>query len=308
MTARFGVSSLLLSGVLALGVTACGGDRLSGEAPSASPAGSATVSPAGSPVAANPSPAPAASAPASPAPAASAPARPDPYQRGIERASSAYTIGQSAQSRDDWRLVASRWQQAIDLMANVPSSSPNHSQAQRKLSEYRRNLTYAQRQANLPITQDAGSVVVVPPQSSQATSVASANPPGNSAGNGSGRLFRAPIVRRAGGTPVINVVFNGNRSFEMIVDTGASGTLITQPMAAALGVMPVGQARVDTASANSVSFPLGYVRSVQVDGAIAQNLLVAVAGPSLDVGLLGHDFFGNYDVTIRQDVVEFRER
>jgi hypothetical protein len=32
---------------------------------------------------------------------------------------------------------------------------------------------------------------------------------------------------------------------------------------------------------------------------------VAIAGEELETGLLGHDFFGNYDVTIRRDVIEF---
>ena len=35
------------------------------------------------------------------------------------------------------------------------------------------------------------------------------------------KVFQAKIKRRAGGTPVIDVVFNGNKTFEMIVDTGA---------------------------------------------------------------------------------------
>ena len=41
------------------------------------------------------------------------------------------------------------------------------------------------------------------------------------------RVFRVPIKRRSGRTPVIDVTFNGGQSFEMIVDTGASKTLIT---------------------------------------------------------------------------------
>ncbi len=94
----------------------------------------------------------------------------------------------------------------------------------------------------------------------------------------------------------------------MIVDTGASGTLITEGMAQALGVTPVAATRVDTASERGVLVPLGYVTSMEVNGAVAQNVLVAIAGPQLGTGLLGHDFFGNYDVTIRETEVEFRER
>jgi predicted aspartyl protease len=259
-----------------------------------------------------PAPSPAAAAPAaSPAAAAANPQAtpPDTYRQAIAKASSAFNMSQSAQSQDDWRLVASRWQQAIDLMTSVPASSPNRTLAQTKLREYRRNLTYAQQQVNRPRdNSNPGSVVVVAPSrqassAPQPNAIAPSQPSRTEAG-----AFMVPITRRVGGTPVINVTFNGSQSFEMIVDTGASGTLITRQMAAALQVVPVGEARVDTASARNVSFPLGYVNSIQVGSAIANNLIVAVAGPELGIGLLGHDFFGNYDVTIRQNEVEFRER
>ncbi|MFM7427344.1 MAG: TIGR02281 family clan AA aspartic protease [Elainella sp.] len=257
----------------------------------------------------------------------------DPFQRAMERATSASTMSQSAQSRDDWRLVANRWQQAIQLMQAVPSTSPHRGQAAQKLAEYQRNLSYAQRQANrstAPANPD-GVIVLSPgllPQKSprpvpsplpvaaapqklpaaQAPQAAPARPASPTAAQPSQGSFSVPIVRRAGNTPVVRVTFNANQSFDMIVDTGASGTLITRQMASALNVVPVAQASVDTASQKNVTFPLGYVQSVEVGGIVANNLLVAVAENQLDIGLLGHDFFGNYDVTIRQNSVEFRER
>ena len=128
-----------------------------------------------------------------------------------------------------------------------------------------------------------------------------AQPPGNQ------KVFQAKIKRRAGGTPVIDVVFNGNKTFEMIVDTGASGTLITQPMATALGVRPVRTQRAGIADGSVVEFPIGMVRSIRVGGAAIQNVEVAIA-KQMAIGLLGHDFFGNYDVKIKKDVVEFYVR
>jgi predicted aspartyl protease len=126
--------------------------------------------------------------------------------------------------------------------------------------------------------------------------------------NSSG-VFQARIKRRHRGIPVIDVVFNGRNGtqqvFEMIVDTGASGTAITLPMAQALGVTPVGVAKVDTASQRGVRIPIGYVNLIEVNGATAQNVLVAIQ-PILDIGLLGHDFFGKYDVTVKREIVEFR--
>jgi len=121
------------------------------------------------------------------------------------------------------------------------------------------------------------------------------------------KVFQAKIKRRVGGTPVIDVVFNGNQTFEMIVDTGASGTLISQRMATALGVRPVRTVRAGIADGSVVEFPIGVVRSIRVGGAVIQNVEVAIA-KQMQIGLLGHDFFGNYDVKIKKDVVEFYVR
>lgn len=106
---------------------------------------------------------------------------------------------------------------------------------------------------------------------------------------------------------MIEVLFNGNRPFEMIVDTGASGTLITRSMANALKVPIVGKVQSSIADGSTVEFPVGQVRSIAVSGAEVQNVRVAIAD-RMDIGLLGHDFFGNYDVKIKRDVVEFYPR
>jgi hypothetical protein len=125
----------------------------------------------------------------------------DSYHQAIERASSAYSIGQSAESRDDWRLVVNRWQQAIDLMKAVPVVSPYHSQMGRKLVEYRRNLAYAQQQASRPTTNpNPGGVVVLPPHPSISSPTVAALPIQTPVPSNEG-VFYAPIIRRAGSTP-----------------------------------------------------------------------------------------------------------
>jgi predicted aspartyl protease len=121
-------------------------------------------------------------------------------------------------------------------------------------------------------------------------------------------VYQARIKRRQGGIPIIDVVFStksGKSKFEMMVDTGASGTVITETMARRLGVLPVTKTRVSTASSNNIEVPLGYISSIEVNGAIVQDLLVAII-PSLEIGLLGHDFFGDFDITVKKDIVEFR--
>jgi hypothetical protein len=49
--------------------------------------------------------------------------------------------------------------------------------------------------------------------------------------------------------------------------------------------------------------PLGEVESIEVGGAKVENVLVAIG----NVPLLGQSFFGNHEVIIKRDVVEFRE-
>jgi aspartyl protease family protein len=120
------------------------------------------------------------------------------------------------------------------------------------------------------------------------------------------RKLQALIKRREGGTPVIEVTFNGRQTFEMLFDTGASDTVITPQMAQALRVVPQGSAIFETAG-GIIRVPLGRVTSVAAGGIVINNLVVGI-NPSLSLGLLGQDFFGNYDVTIKQNVVEFRPR
>lgn len=120
-------------------------------------------------------------------------------------------------------------------------------------------------------------------------------------------VFQAPIKRRDRGIPVIDVTFNGTQTFEMLVDTGASAIVLTQQAAAALGIAPIGKVKADTPSDKGVEMLVGRIAEIQVAGAVARNTLVTVA-PALDTGLLGENFFKLYDVTVKENVVEFRTR
>jgi predicted aspartyl protease len=116
------------------------------------------------------------------------------------------------------------------------------------------------------------------------------------------RFYRIKIKRRLAATPVVDVNFNG-KSFEMIWDTGASSTLITQDMAKALRIKPSGYREVIVADGSILKFPVTAIKSVSAGGVTARNLEVTIANKA-DVGLLGHDFFGNYDVKIKRNVIE----
>jgi predicted aspartyl protease len=259
---------------------------------------------------------------------------PSTFELGLDKAAGATSISQSAQSPDDWYLVASQYHDAIALMQKVDRESSEFAIAQTKISEYDRQMKLAIRQANtvarpaprsVVVASQKKSVAVVRPSSSapanstpQSRFIIPVPPPGTaeippepsnfgvSAAITPERVYVAPIKRRVGGTPVVSVTFNGRQQFDMIVDTGASGTVITQQMASELGVIPVGKARANTASSKAVEFPIGYVDSMTLGGVRVNRVPVAIAGTELDTGLLGHDFFGNYDVTIKRNVVEFR--
>ncbi|MHC5897560.1 hypothetical protein [Nostoc sp.] len=76
----------------------------------------------------------------------------DPYPDAISKAIGAATISQSAQSSDDWKLVAQMWLQAIALMQSVPSTSSNYASVQKKVADYQKNLAYANKQSIKPVT------------------------------------------------------------------------------------------------------------------------------------------------------------
>ena len=133
--------------------------------------------------------------------------------------------------------------------------------------------------------------------------------PGKAAGRdatATAGVFRVKIIRRDANIPVIEVTFNGKQKFEMMVDSGASGTVITPAMAKALGVVTEGTTRAKTPNGEA-TFPLGRLQSVEAGGLVIKDVVVAISS-SLDIGLLGHDFFGDKEMTIKQDVIEFRAK
>ncbi|BAY12652.1 retropepsin-like aspartic protease family protein [Calothrix sp. NIES-2098] len=121
------------------------------------------------------------------------------------------------------------------------------------------------------------------------------------------KVFRVPIKRRMGKTPVIDVTFNQQQTFEMILDTGASSTLITLKMANTLKLQPTGKINAQIADGTEVQFLTSQIQYMSVGSAVANNLEVAIA-PKASIGLLGHDFFDNYDIKILEKEVEFRQR
>ncbi|MGF1567662.1 MAG: hypothetical protein ACFCVD_06280 [Nodosilinea sp.] len=106
------------------------------ETPVEVPAPEATPAPDGS---AEP---PAETPPVTPVPVAT-----DGFREAVNAAQNAANLAQTAATKAEWQAVATSWATAIDLMQNVPDSSPNYAVAQQKVVEYQPNLAYAQRNA-----------------------------------------------------------------------------------------------------------------------------------------------------------------
>lgn len=80
----------------------------------------------------------------------------DPFSQGSRQAMSAAELTQTAESQEDWSRVAILWQQAISHMEAVPTSHPSYEVAQQKLSEYARNLQYAQSNVSTKLPSNPG--------------------------------------------------------------------------------------------------------------------------------------------------------
>ncbi|MCM1982636.1 retropepsin-like aspartic protease family protein [Lyngbya confervoides] len=121
---------------------------------------------------------------------------------------------------------------------------------------------------------------------------------------------QVPIKRRENGVIVIDATFNGRQSYDMLLDSGASVTVITQDMARDLGIRAENVVQTATFStANGYTrLPIVYLQSVDVGGLVLRQVPVAIAGQELRMGLLGQDFLQQYDVILKRDRVEFLRR
>lgn len=87
-------------------------------------------------------------APSAPSTLASvAPSSQDPFVQAVRLAEQAVVDGQSAQTAADWLDLASRWQRASDLMAQVPSSDGRYKTALSRIGLYSQNSKAALAQA-----------------------------------------------------------------------------------------------------------------------------------------------------------------
>lgn len=86
-----------------------------------------------------------------PTPAPAPPSAEQLLSEATTQAEQASALAQSAQSRDDWALVASLWAEAIAQLDRIPEGAPERATAQQNKATYAANLSAAQQAANQPV-------------------------------------------------------------------------------------------------------------------------------------------------------------
>ncbi len=217
-----------------------------------------------------------------------APVADNSYQDALVTATAAQTISGSALTKEDWTLVANQWQDALKLLQSVPKSSPNYRQAIDLLPQYQQSLSQARQKSATfkePIQKVDRSFLPVENSNS----------------------FSMPIIKKLDNIPVVEVTLNGQQKFQMLLDTGASRTLLTRAMANQLKLQASGKTTAKTASGIS-EFDIVELQSVQFGQGVTNNIAVSVGKNELSYGLLGHDVYKGYDITLKEDVILFNKR
>jgi outer membrane protein OmpA-like peptidoglycan-associated protein len=73
----------------------------------------------------------------------------DTFRDAVNSAQNAAVLVQNAKTAADWNKAANKWQEAIELMKEVPESSANYQIAQQRVGQYQKNLNYAEQNAEL---------------------------------------------------------------------------------------------------------------------------------------------------------------
>jgi hypothetical protein len=73
----------------------------------------------------------------------------DPFRGGINAATTAAELAQTANTQAEWNQVAINWHQALVLMKEVPPFHPQYEAAQNRIDLYRNNREIAKKKADL---------------------------------------------------------------------------------------------------------------------------------------------------------------
>lgn len=116
--------------------------------------------------------------------------------------------------------------------------------------------------------------------------------------------YTIPIKRRISGVPVIEVVLDGDHKVEMLFDTGASLISLNPNVAQNVNISATKETKKTYAATGAIESNTGYVPTMQAGDLMYRNVKVLIT-PNLSIpGILGQSFFGDYDITIKRDVIQ----
>jgi clan AA aspartic protease (TIGR02281 family) len=106
-------------------------------------------------------------------------------------------------------------------------------------------------------------------------------------------------LHKVGNALFVDVVLNDSLKARLLVDTGATDTVISQQLAQQLRLDPRDADIMPVSTANGVVLvPVTKVQSMSVGGATAHDVDVSVHDVGLPGGLLGMSFLDNFQVSI----------
>lgn len=157
-----------------------------------------------------------------------------------------------------------------------------------------------------------GRTVAAPRQKEEATDNESAEDTADQDGENKDSTDNKPEpitvpVTKIGGSMVVQVLLNNSVDAHLIVDTGATMTVISYDLGIELGLLSGSDVSLNTVNTagGSVQVSMTHVGTMQVGSAKASNVAVAIHdlpdGISGVSGLLGMSFLRNFEVTLDAD-------
>lgn len=235
----------------------------------------------------------------------------DRYQDALNTAAAARAVSETALAKEDWSLVADRWQESIIQLKAVPKNSINYPLAMKILPQFQQNLSHARQKAinfKAPKAEQPTSELKKPdPAKKVSKANQDADPQVVIIKTEQTTSFSLPIIAKNNSVPIVEVVINGSDRIPMMLDTGASKTLLTKGVAEKLKLVATGKTKAKTAN-GTAEFDTVSLGSVEFGQGKVTDLVVAIGDNNLNYGLLGHDVYKGYDITLTEDNVQFKKR
>jgi aspartyl protease family protein len=215
------------------------------------------------------------------------------------KAAAAKTIAASAVSAADWSLAMQNVQEAIATIESMSPQDVDYSAAREALPEMRALLDKARGKAQQPAVSQQ---VANNPASNPARENATPQPEIDD------RRFEVPIVGKVGGIPIVEVTFNGSDRIAMLMDTGASSTMLPSAIADRLNLSYLRTEVPIHTAGGTTNFRVAKLKTIAIGKIERTNIPIAVGNNGLPYGLLGHDIYDGYDITFRSDKIVFERR